>query len=93
VKAKGMVTRLVNEIDHLKILAGITPKVASAGKTEPKALGNKNCPVSGMQVGSMEPGAGIVYNNTLVGLCCNGCRTKFLSDPETYLKKATTEGH
>jgi len=29
-----------------------------------------------------------VYNGKVYYTCCNGCKNKFLKDPETYAKKA-----
>jgi hypothetical protein len=69
-----------------KTTSGTAGDSSSSGTV--KLIGNKNCPVSNMPVGSMEPGAAIVYKGYKIGLCCSGCKATFNKDPETYLKKA-----
>lgn len=53
-----------------------------------KAAGNANCPVSGAPVGSMQAGSHIVYKGYKVGLCCDGCKGRFNSNPDSYLNAA-----
>lgn len=45
------------------------------------------CPVAGMELGSMGEPVNHVYNNRLVRFCCAGCLGAFESDPARYLKK------
>jgi len=55
----------------------------------------KNCVVSGE---ALEADAqDMLYGNTLVRLCCNGCRKEFAKDPGMFLKKvaraSNAQGH
>lgn len=65
-----------------------TGKSGKATTNQPKEVGNKNCPISGKPVGSMEKGAHVDYKGQRVGLCCNGCKSAFLSKADANLKKA-----
>lgn len=68
--------------------------LAEAGKKKKPAVknvGNTTCPVSGHPVGSMQAGSSVTYKNYRVGLCCDSCKQRFLSDPDTYLQKALAE--
>lgn len=65
------------------------PDSTAKGTTaEIKEAGNTICPITGSKVGSMEKGAHVDYQGYRVGLCCNGCKEKFLAAPEENLKKA-----
>lgn len=65
------------------------PSAQAAGAaTEIKEAGNTICPITGSKVGSMEKGAHVDYKGYRVGLCCNGCKEKFLAAPDENLKKA-----
>lgn len=65
------------------------PSAQAAGAaTEIKEAGNTICPITGSKVGSMEKGAHVDYKGYRVGLCCNGCKEKFLASPDENLKKA-----
>ncbi len=64
------------------------PKKGTSKKPAVKEVGNANCPVGGAPVGSMQPGSHIVYDGYKVGLCCDSCKGRFMSDPAAYLKKA-----
>ena len=69
--------------------AAAPPVQAAAGAaTEIKEAGNTVCPITGSKVGSMEKGAHVDYKGYRVGLCCNGCKEKFLAAPDENLKKA-----
>ncbi|HID78710.1 MAG TPA: YHS domain-containing protein [Planctomycetaceae bacterium] len=56
---------------------------------EDRALAEKQkiCPVSGEALGSMGTPFKIVHEGKTVFLCCEGCKDKFLQDPESYLAK------
>jgi YHS domain-containing protein len=45
------------------------------------------CPVSGEELSEADA-VRFVYNGKVYYTCCNGCKGKFLKDPETYAKKA-----
>lgn len=47
-----------------------------------------NCPVSGMELGSMGQPIVKICNGREVRFCCAGCIGKFEGDPEQYLSKA-----
>ncbi|HOX52961.1 MAG TPA: hypothetical protein PKY05_15865 [Fibrobacteria bacterium] len=53
-----------------------------------KAVGNKECPVTGEKIGSMGKGPLVVYKGKAVELCCSGCVKTFAKDPAKYLKVA-----
>lgn len=85
-QTKAVMPRFTKEIEAIHEIAGTTPtKSADENVT---IVGNKKCPISGMAVGSMEPGSAHIYNGNKVGLCCNGCIPSFMQDAEANLKKA-----
>jgi len=45
------------------------------------------CPVSGEELSEADA-VRFAYNGKVYYTCCNGCKSKFLKDPETYAKKA-----
>ena len=49
----------------------------------PKAID----PVCGMSVDTTAGKPQFAYQGTTYHFCCNGCRTKFEADPESYLAK------
>lgn len=51
---------------------------------------NKVCPVKGEEVDSDSPT--VEYNGKVYGFCCPGCETKFLKDPEKYMKNLNEDG-
>ena len=53
------------------------------GNAAPKAID----PVCGMSVDTRAGKPQFSYQGTTYHFCCNGCRTKFEADPETYLAK------
>lgn len=63
-------------------------QVAAGAATEIKEAGNTICPITGSKVGSMEKGAHVDHKGYRIGLCCNGCKEKFLAAPDENLKKA-----
>lgn len=67
---------------------GKSTKTKEAASAEVTDIKNKNCPVSGAPVGSMQAGSHIIYKGQKVGLCCDGCIGKFKEDPEKYLSAA-----
>lgn len=83
-QTKALMPKFKAEVAAIHELVG----TKAAGNQDVKVLGNTKCPVSGMAVGSMEPGAALVYNGIKIGLCCNGCTGMFMKDPEAGLKKA-----
>lgn len=85
-ETESVLTRFVAEVDTIRTAVGA--KAADTARAEAKPLNNINCPVSHMPVGSMEPGAALVYKGQKIGLCCQGCDETFKTDPEGYLKKA-----
>ncbi|MBK9098067.1 MAG: YHS domain-containing protein [bacterium] len=51
---------------------------------------NKVCPVEGSKVKSDSPST--EYNGMLIGFCCEDCTSKFIKNPETYLKNLNEDG-
>jgi YHS domain-containing protein len=45
------------------------------------------CPISGEELDEATA-VRFAYNGKVYYTCCNGCKSKFLKDPETYAKKA-----
>jgi YHS domain-containing protein len=45
------------------------------------------CPISGEELDEATA-VRFTYNGKVYYTCCNGCKSKFLKDPETYAKKA-----
>jgi len=84
-QTKAVFGRFANEV---KVVRELVKAPAPKEATQATALNNQNCPVSKMPVGSMEPGAAMVYNGIKIGLCCAGCEATFKTDPEGYLQKA-----
>ncbi|MGI8905993.1 MAG: hypothetical protein ACR2IE_05825 [Candidatus Sumerlaeaceae bacterium] len=83
-QTKALMPKFKAEVAAVHEIVGTSAK---AGE-DVKVLGNTKCPVSGMAVGSMEPGAALIHNGTKIGLCCNGCTQMFMKDPEAGFKKA-----
>jgi len=53
-----------------------------------KVVGNKICPISGDEIGSMGPGKTVIYQGKAVQLCCGGCLKKFAKEPAKHLAAA-----
>ncbi len=53
--------------------------------------GQKTCPVTGEELGSMGPAIPVTVNGQTVYVCCRGCAAKVQRDPATYLAKAAAE--
>ncbi|HUT89446.1 MAG TPA: hypothetical protein VMY37_08115 [Thermoguttaceae bacterium] len=51
------------------------------------AVKQKVCPVSGEPLGSMGVPVKVTVKDRDVLLCCEGCKTAILDDPDTYLAK------
>lgn len=74
------------------------PAGAVAGPTgtaptaDPKPYGGqKTCPVTGEELGSMGPAVPVTVKGQTVYVCCRDCATKVQRDPDTYLAKAVAE--
>ncbi len=53
--------------------------------------GNKICPISGAEVGSMGDGFPVEHEGKTYNLCCAGCAKKFNEDPAAAIKKIDEE--
>lgn len=84
-QSEAVFKRFEQEVESIRTLVG-AKKAESTEDANVEVVGNKNCPVMHMPVGSMEPGAAIVYKGKKIGLCCNGCRATFNENPDMYLK-------
>jgi len=62
-------------------LDGLSPDDRSMAERQ------KNCPVTGLALGSMGTPERQVVAGRVVFLCCGGCRGKLLADPGKYLAK------
>jgi hypothetical protein len=87
IQTETVFQRFAVEIESIRKLLGVgAPEQKESADAKP--LNNANCPVSNMPVGSMEPGASLVYEGRKIGLCCNGCKATFDKDPKEYYEKA-----
>ena len=57
------------------------------------AVGNKICPVTGAEIGSMGDAVKHVYKGKIYNLCCPGCVGTFDKDPQKYSQIAEREVH
>lgn len=46
---------------------------------------NENCPVENLKVNEEAPF--VIFNNVLIGFCCEGCDEAFLKNPKVYEDK------
>lgn len=53
--------------------------------------GQKTCPVTGEELGSMGPATPVKVKGQTVYVCCRGCAAKVQRDPDTYLAKVPVE--
>ncbi|KAB2853024.1 MAG: hypothetical protein F9K42_01195 [Ignavibacterium sp.] len=62
-------------------------KIISVNTLERNALKpiNENCPVENLKVNEEVPF--IIFNNVLIGFCCEGCDEAFLKNPKAYEDK------
>jgi hypothetical protein len=51
------------------------------------AVAQRNCPVSGHRLGSMDAPVMVEVNGRKVLLCCESCREPILTEPEKFLAK------
>lgn len=69
-----------NAADTTLVLKPKPAQVEAAAK-----VGNKLCPVTGEEIGSMGGGRTVLYQGKAVQLCCAGCVKTFGKDPAKYL--------
>lgn len=60
-------------------------EVPATEVTQPVEVGNKICPISGEEVGSMGEGAKVEYKGKIYTLCCGMCEKEFNSDPDKFV--------
>jgi YHS domain-containing protein len=65
------------------------PEQPAAKETTAAPADKLICPVSGEEI-EESTAVRFIYNSKVYYTCCNGCKNKFLKDPETYAKKAET---
>ena len=53
--------------------------------------GQKTCPVTGAELGSMGPPVPVSVSGQTVYVCCRGCAAKVKRDPDKYLAKVEAE--
>ena len=66
------------------------PPTGSDGKTVAYG-GQRTCPVTGEEFGSMGPAVPVSVKGETVYVCCRGCASKVERDPEKYLAKVMAE--
>jgi hypothetical protein len=69
----------VKEPSRTSAFEGLSPE------DRPLAERQKTCPVTGKPLGSMGTPDRQVVAGRVVFLCCSGCRSKLLADPDKYL--------
>lgn len=88
-QTKAVLVKFKAEIDSIKKqTAGHMAEAGTSHADGIKMADNKTCPISGSAAGSMEKDAHVDYGGYRVGLCCSGCASKFMKDPDANLKKA-----
>lgn len=65
------------------VSAFLAPSLVIAAETAVD-VGNKTCPVMG---GAVNGSDFVEYQGKRYGLCCPGCKSAFLADPEKYIAK------
>lgn len=53
--------------------------------------GQKTCPVTGEELGSMGPAIPVTVKGETICVCCRGCVSKVQREPDKYLPKALAE--
>ena len=53
--------------------------------------GQKNCPVTGEELGSMGTPVPVMVKGQTIYVCCQGCAGKVRKDPDAYLAKVKRE--
>ncbi|MDL5054138.1 hypothetical protein QQ056_11355 [Oscillatoria laete-virens NRMC-F 0139] len=79
------------QVNNKDVFAPFGLQFGESGKPRAVAkhsLNNKVCPITGKPVHSMQAGAHLVFKETRVELCCNGCEKSFLDDADALFKKA-----
>ena len=62
-----------------------SPSTSTNAVVKPYPL--DTCVYDGMKLGSMGDPYVFVYQGQEIKLCCAGCKSRFLADPDTYMKK------
>lgn len=68
-------------------ITDLNEKVIPINTLERNALKliNENCPVENLKVN--EEVTFVIFNNVLIGFCCEGCDEVFLKNPKTFKEK------
>ena len=53
--------------------------------------GQKTCPVTGHELGSMGAPIPVTVKGQTIYVCCRGCVAKVQRDPDTFLRKVEAE--
>jgi YHS domain-containing protein len=68
------------------------PTAVEAAKPAPVLVGNKNCPVCGMEISASDLGKNTAeYNGKVYNVCSEADKENFLADPSKYAKVAEDE--
>ena len=67
------------------------PGVSAAASGQRPYGGQKTCPVTGEELGSMGPAIPVTVQGQTVYVCCRGCVAKLQRDPNAYLAKVAAE--
>ena len=70
-----------------------TPGEVRNAATEGGGQGTAVDPVCGMTVDLARGKPSHEHDGVTYHFCCEGCRTKFVADPERYLKADARQGH
>ncbi len=67
------------------------PATTANTPTQELYRGQKTCPVTGDDLGSMGPAIPVTVKGNMVYVCCRGCAAKVQRDSDTYLAKVMVE--
>lgn len=71
----------------LALLLAVTFVVVLVGVAQQQAEEMVVCPVSGKEIKKSEAKATYEHEGKMYYFCCEGCKEKFIKDPEKYLQK------
>jgi len=80
----------VPPVSHGDPVASNTPSQASS-VAQARYGGQKTCPVTGDELGSMGSPIPVTVQGQTIYVCCRGCVAKVQRDPDSFLRKVEAE--
>jgi YHS domain-containing protein len=80
---------MLNKSRVLSLIVALTFVFVLMGQAQQKTEETVTCPVSGEMMKKAEAKISGEYKGTTYYFCCDGCKVKFMKDPELYLQKKT----